>query len=192
VAGCNLLRSPLLLHRKADTKTAIQARNWRPPVQPPCAPLENDPHRSSQPAMRPYAEGVVSFFPSDDTVYDDASHGDPRLAPKTRTPWHQDPRKSSRYVLFRKQRRQDDERNQRPCAECRRAIDYRARWPHPTAWTLGHIVPLNSRPELATEPTNVQPECWACNRRKGGGDAEPLDDMDRLCEETLANCSEAW
>jgi hypothetical protein len=46
------------------------------------------------------------------------------------------------------------------CRECARRGIERA------AQTLDHVVPIRDAPELRLDPTNLQPLCWPCHRRK--------------------------
>lgn len=54
-----------------------------------------------------------------------------------------------------------------PCWRCAGSIDYDARVPEPSAYTLGHRVPVSTAPELAHDEANLAPEHYLCNVTAG-------------------------
>jgi hypothetical protein len=85
--------------------------------------------------------------------------------------WSADPRRSSEYIALRRQFREacrlvrnPDGSYGAPCSICRRPINYALTHPHPAAFSVDHIRPVRSHPELALSLGNFQPAHWRCNR----------------------------
>lgn len=55
-------------------------------------------------------------------------------------------------------------REDQTCGRCGQPIDVSLPWFHSMAWTLGHIIPISRRPDLALTRTNVRAEHRKCNR----------------------------
>lgn len=51
----------------------------------------------------------------------------------------------------------------RPCWLCGQAIDYDAAWPDPNSFSMDHIKPRATHPDLEHEPTNHAPAHLGCN-----------------------------
>lgn len=61
-----------------------------------------------------------------------------------------------------------------PCALCGQAtIDWDAPANEPDSFELDHKISRKARPDLAMNPTNMQPSHHRCNRSKGEGPALP-------------------
>ena len=85
--------------------------------------------------------------------------------------WSADPRRSSEYIALRRQFREacrlvrnPDDSYGAPCSICRRPINNALTHPHPAAFSVDHIRPVRSHPELALSLGNFQPAHWRCNR----------------------------
>lgn len=76
-------------------------------------------------------------------------------------------RSSRRYQELRKRLRAEAKARGDRCAINGCVIDYDAPPRHPSSWTLDHIKPVATHPELALDPANMQSACWSCNSAKG-------------------------
>jgi len=61
-----------------------------------------------------------------------------------------------------------------PCSICGKPIDYDLPYKDPytgkvnkASFTIDHVKPLSKHPELASDPGNLKPAHWICNKRKG-------------------------
>jgi 5-methylcytosine-specific restriction endonuclease McrA len=55
------------------------------------------------------------------------------------------------------------------CWICELPIDMTLSGRNPWGWTLDHVLPRKTHPELAYEPSNVRPAHMRCNSRKKDG-----------------------
>ena len=53
------------------------------------------------------------------------------------------------------------------CWICGRDIDLTLDPRHRMSWTLDHVLPMHTHPELAMDRTNLRPAHRSCNSRKG-------------------------
>lgn len=71
-------------------------------------------------------------------------------------------------------------RRVQPCGRCGQRIDYTlptidpdTGTENPGAFSLGHIKPWSTHPELREDPSNLRPEHLGCNKRAGDRPDEP-------------------
>jgi 5-methylcytosine-specific restriction endonuclease McrA len=60
-----------------------------------------------------------------------------------------------------------------PCALCGQPIDYDLPRDDAEAFTIDHRIPRSQRPDLAWDPSNLQPAHAKCNKRRGNRDNRP-------------------
>lgn len=60
------------------------------------------------------------------------------------------------------------------CWICGDAIDLALRHPHRMSWSLDHVKPLSTHPELAHDESNLRPAHLSCNSKRGVGKAQPV------------------
>lgn len=70
----------------------------------------------------------------------------------------------------------------RPCWLCGQPIDYSLQWPDTGSFSLDHIKPRETHPELEHEPSNHAAAHLGCNSSKNTGSARP----------SLGATSRAW
>lgn len=58
-----------------------------------------------------------------------------------------------------------------PCWICGQAIDYAAAYPADESFTVDHVLPWISNPELREDRANLRPAHARCNKNKGTGTA---------------------
>lgn len=61
----------------------------------------------------------------------------------------------------------------RPCRHCGQPIDYALAHPDPASFTVEHIKPWSTHPELREDPTNLDAAHLACNSSRGNRDTPP-------------------
>lgn len=69
-----------------------------------------------------------------------------------------------------------------PCWLCGQAIRYDLEWPDPQSFTLDHVRPRSTHPDLAYDPGNWAPAHWGCN----------LQRQNRAPSPGLGDTSENW
>lgn len=77
-------------------------------------------------------------------------------------------------------------RTQNTCHLCGHPIDKTLRWPHPMSFTVDHIIPVSTAPELARDPRNLAAAHLTCNSSKQDGRHA------RKAPGQLGPTSEAW
>lgn len=58
-------------------------------------------------------------------------------------------------------------RQHRPCCICRQPIDYTLQWPDPQSFSVEHVLPWSTHPELREDPANLDAAHLGCNSSKG-------------------------
>ena len=69
------------------------------------------------------------------------------------------------------------------CYWCGQAINYQAVYPADDSFTVDHIKPWSTHPELREDPSNLKASHAKCNKVKGATDSLHL---------SLGNTSEKW
>jgi len=69
-----------------------------------------------------------------------------------------------------------------PCCICRQPIDYTLTYPNEDSFSVEHIKPWSTHPELREEPTNLDSAHLRCNKAK----------QDKTTLPTLGNTSRNW
>ncbi|BCI83577.1 hypothetical protein ACJH6J_30395 [Mycobacterium sp. SMC-18] len=94
-------------------------------------------------------------------------------------------RNSRAYRTARAEFRREEKVRQAPCIICGGFIDFRLRWPHADSWTLEHLKPVATHPELMLDRRNWASGHAGCNRLKGGG-------LNPILPGEMGEPSEAW
>lgn len=55
----------------------------------------------------------------------------------------------------------------RPCCLCSEPIDYALDWPDPRSFSVEHLKPWSSHPELREDPSNLDAAHLGCNSARG-------------------------
>lgn len=76
---------------------------------------------------------------------------------------------------------------QHPCYLCGHPIDYQLEWPDPGSFSVEHIKPWSTHPELREDPTNLAAAHLGCNTAKGNS----VRVQTRL-DQQLGERSRAW
>lgn len=61
----------------------------------------------------------------------------------------------------------------RPCWLCGQPIDYTLRKPDPACFSLDHVKPISTHPQLEHDPTNHAPAHLGCNSSRSARDPRP-------------------
>ncbi len=64
-------------------------------------------------------------------------------------------------------------KRKRPCSRCGQRIDYTLGSEHPDSFTVEHLKPLSTHPELAEDLDNLDAAHRRCNSSRGNRDAPP-------------------
>ena len=130
-----------------------------------------------------------------DSEYDDVPESDPDYA-RPKPHWSSDPHRSSAYKTLRstfrdscRRIRNGDGSYGKPCAICRERIDYRLTAPHPRSFSLHHVLPVATHPELLLSLSNCRPTHLRCNQTEPR--THTRDDDDDL-NDGLGQLSEDW
>lgn len=61
----------------------------------------------------------------------------------------------------------------RPCCHCGQKIDYSLAAPNSWSFTVEHIKPWSTHPELREDPANLDAAHWSCNSSRGNREVKP-------------------
>lgn len=69
-----------------------------------------------------------------------------------------------------------------PCCICKQPINYQLKYPHEDSFSVEHIKPWSTHPELREEPSNLDSAHLRCNKAK----------QDKVDKPTLGTTSRSW